>query len=151
MKFVHQIYVGFLSRHHFEHHIVSYRLHLWNRKLKLNSIKQFFFSYQLHRWIRSMAHSRRQLETILSPTLDLKKINVIIFQLSTINIIYLRQNIYFLRIFKKGNKHKKQTNWYFWINSEPTTRKNVADVWLATAFANNAEKNILDMKKTNSR
>ncbi|RNA33921.1 hypothetical protein BpHYR1_004326 [Brachionus plicatilis] len=24
---------------------------------------------------------------------------------------------------------------YFWINSDPTTRKNVADVWLATAFA----------------
>ena len=24
---------------------------------------------------------------------------------------------------------------YFWINSEPTTRKNVAEVWLATAFA----------------
>ena len=26
---------------------------------------------------------------------------------------------------------------YFWISSEPTTRKNVAEVWLATAFANN--------------
>lgn len=24
---------------------------------------------------------------------------------------------------------------YFWINSDPTTRRNVADVWLATAFA----------------
>lgn len=24
---------------------------------------------------------------------------------------------------------------YFWINSEPTTRRNVADVWLATALA----------------
>ncbi len=26
---------------------------------------------------------------------------------------------------------------YFWISSDPTTRRNVADVWFATAFANN--------------
>lgn len=25
---------------------------------------------------------------------------------------------------------------YFWISSDPTTRRNVAEVWLATAFAN---------------
>lgn len=25
---------------------------------------------------------------------------------------------------------------YFWISSEPTTRKKVAEVWLATALAN---------------
>ncbi len=47
----------------------------------------------------------------------------------------------------KTKFHENSITKYFWINSEPTTRKNVADVWLATALANKVFPEIIKYEK----